>query len=288
MAEKASAQQKLVVFAGAVIFVVGVVFSWPSSTPSSAEQTPFLDLLSPACSLVAWGDGDLLEANPELQVWSNAVEAFAINHRAFERLGIPKAEVKQIAVGYTLNDSPVEMTMLVDGSFDADGLMASILDNKEVEAAEIAGMKAARLKNGFLVVSPSQGRIAVGTKGLLTKGLSNPQDGLSQELRSATAALPDATGYLVLRSKSFFAPGLSSAAMAMGFHNGLWVEAQLACIAKETCQRFERWLELHLLEDFAPGATPEPQKAQAFLTTVNLVMEETSGRLTAGSPPEQP
>lgn len=264
--------------------MVGIILSWPQQQTEVQIREPGLAYFPKETTVIAWGDNGLLKPMPEASVWPNAGQALALHRRAFDKIGIPVDQVQGVAIGYSFNTNPVEMAMVIDGTFDASKLMESVLKGQGTDTLTLAGHPAVTLAKGFVLANPEPGRVVVGNASFVEKGLEGPRKKKAQDIVESMAPLPDGSVFVALLDTSFYMPGVKSARGAIGTNNGLWVTLKVECISPDTCSRFPDWLEQHL-KSFTPGLTVNPDETNAFLSTVNLDMGENGGLLTAGSPP---
>ena len=218
-------------------------------------------------------------------MWPDGQKALALHKRAFEKLGIPKDKVTGVAVGYSMNATPPEMTMVLTGTFDEEGLLASTLKGEKATETTVGNRKGAQLAKGYVMIPVGAGQVIVGNTAFVEKGLQNPRPEWADELKREALNLSEGFLSVAMLAPSFHLPGLSTGVGTFGVNNGLWVDFQFQCDSPEKCDRFPAWLDFHLKEQ-TPGVTVDPDKTNAFLSTVNLKMEETGGRLVAGTPPK--
>ena len=285
MTEPSKTPRKAIVVSGAVIFAIGIILSWPGTPDKVSGSAGYgLEYLPENISVAAWGNSALLHPQPEASVWPNGQMALNIHKRAFDKLGIPLEKMDSIAVGYSLNDSPAEMVMVLTGTFDEKGLIASALKAENTEKATIEGYNGVSLSRGYVMVPVSSGQVVVGNVSSVQKGIAAPRKDWARQLEASVLEQPEGYISIAILDKSFYLPGITEARATVGIDNGLWVDIRLKCDSAETCDRFPAWLDFHIKE-VTPGLTPDPTKTNAFLATVDLKMEEDGGHLTAGSPP---
>jgi len=285
MSESSKTPRKAIVGFGVTIFAIGIVLSWPGPAEKAAPAKGYgLEFLPESMSIAAWGDRSIFEPQPEASVWPNGQTALNIHKRAFNKLGIPVNQINSVAIGYSLNDSPAEMVMILTGDFDEKGLVSSALKAELTEKATIEGLNGVSLSRGYVMVPVAQGQVIVGNVSSVKKGIAAPRHQWARDLEASILEQPEGFVSIALLGKSFYLPGIDEARATVGVKNGLWVDIRLKCSSLETCDRFPAWLDFHIKE-FTPGLTPDPEKTNAFLATIDLKMDEDGGHLVAGGPP---
>ena len=286
MTEENKTSRKAIVAAGAAVFFIGLVLSWPGGQAPEVNVTEYgLQFVPEEASIVAWGTSEVLKPQPEAMVWPHAQQTLALHRRAFEKLGIPMNKVDRVVVAYSLNSNPAEMVMVLTGSFDENGLLTSTLEGDKATETLIEQKKSALLAKGYVMVPVGPGQVVVGNTSMVERGIQVPREEWAEALKREALNLPEGFVSVAMLAPSFHLPGLSTGIGNVGVNNGLWLEFQFQCDSPEKCDRFPAWLEFHL-KGHTPGVTVDPDKTNAFLSTVNLKMEETGGRLSAGTSPK--
>jgi hypothetical protein len=263
-----------------ILLACGCVRGESPSAPLP-ERSP-LEVLPDEISAVAWGPAEVVVWSHEFRFVPAVVSTMERVVRELNSLGVPRQQLEHITVGLNLKASPVEWIFLLDGQWNARGVVRGKLGiHGESSRVDVSGELAVQMREGVLFSVAGPRRIAVGSTSLVRSCVSTMQAGsgtLRTRVEAMEETLPDAPLHLVILERYHHVPGLEKGAFVARRSPEPWLEGRVDCVGIAGCERFQESLYRFVQASRAAVSPPSPE-ALRFYTGLRFAPDGDSGKL---------